>query len=68
MYGGHRVELHRCNKCGTVTRFVRYNDPAKLLETREGRCGEWANCFTLCCRTLGYEAREVCSLPSHALT
>lgn len=62
-YGGHRVEMHRCNSCGTMTRFVRYNDPAKLLETREGRCGEWANCFTLCCRALGYEARQVRSVP-----
>lgn len=62
-FGGHRVEMHRCTSCGTVSRFVRYNDPAKLLETREGRCGEWANCFTLCCRALGYEARQVRSVP-----
>lgn len=48
--------------CGTNGRFVRYNNPGKLLETREGRCGEWANCFTLLCRTLGMDARYSCEL------
>lgn len=28
------VELYFCKECGAETRYPRYNDPAKLLETR----------------------------------
>ncbi|KAG8363780.1 hypothetical protein BUALT_Bualt19G0057900 [Buddleja alternifolia] len=48
-----------CKMCSTTIRFPRYNDRMKLLETRKGRCGEWANCFTLYCRAFGYESRFV---------
>ena len=67
-YKGNRVENYRCTVCSAYTRFVRYNDPGKLLETREGRCGEWANCFTLCCRALGFEARYVLDWTDHVWT
>ncbi|KAF3833509.1 hypothetical protein F7725_024713 [Dissostichus mawsoni] len=40
---------------------LRYNNPEKLLETRRGRCGEWANCFTLCCRAMDHVWTEVFS-------
>eukprot|EP01129_Flabellula_baltica_P000356 TRINITY_DN10381_c0_g1_i1.p1 TRINITY_DN10381_c0_g1~~TRINITY_DN10381_c0_g1_i1.p1 ORF type:complete len:840 (-),score=148.00 TRINITY_DN10381_c0_g1_i1:12-2291(-) len=62
------VELYRCNDCGNTTRFPRYNHPSILLDTRKGRCGEWANCFTLICVTLGYKARQVMDWSDHIWT
>ncbi|KAK3866513.1 hypothetical protein Pcinc_027958 [Petrolisthes cinctipes] len=68
IWAASRVELYSCKDCGTYDKFVRYNNPGKLLETREGRCGEWANCFTLFCRTLGMDARYVLDFTDHVWT
>ncbi|KVH92225.1 peptide-N(4)-(N-acetyl-beta-glucosaminyl)asparagine amidase isoform X1 [Cynara cardunculus var. scolymus] len=67
-YGASRVELYRCNICPRITRFPRYNDPIKLLETKKGRCGEWANCFSLYCRSFGYETRLILDFTDHVWT
>ncbi|CAH8299180.1 unnamed protein product [Eruca vesicaria subsp. sativa] len=67
-YGASRVELYRCTSCPTITRFPRYNDPLKLVETKRGRCGEWANCFTLYCRTFGYDSRLIMDFTDHVWT
>ncbi|XP_068603441.1 peptide-N(4)-(N-acetyl-beta-glucosaminyl)asparagine amidase [Brachionichthys hirsutus] len=67
-WGAQRVENHFCQSCRLSTRFPRYNNPEKLLETRTGRCGEWANCFTLCCRAMGLEARYVWDSTDHVWT
>ena len=67
-FGASRVEAHFCESCGIPTRFPRFNDPAKLLETRRGRCGEWANCFTLCVSAAGLEARLVHDETDHVWT
>lgn len=64
-----RVEVYRCRLCGSeATRFPRYNDPVKLLESRQGRCGEFANLFTLCCLALGLRARYVLDVTDHVWT
>nr|XP_031533620.1 peptide-N(4)-(N-acetyl-beta-glucosaminyl)asparagine amidase isoform X2 [Vicugna pacos] len=67
-WGANRVEDHYCDACQHSNRFPRYNNPEKLLETRCGRCGEWANCFMLCCRALGFEARYVWDYTDHVWT
>ncbi|KHN73229.1 Peptide-N(4)-(N-acetyl-beta-glucosaminyl)asparagine amidase [Toxocara canis] len=64
-FGANRVEVYVCKRCLREVRFPRYNDPTKLLETRRGRCGEWANCFALCCRALQLETRWIYDKSDH---
>jgi len=61
-------EMYECNNCSTITEFKRYGICEQLLTTRQGRCGEWANCFTLFCRALGWEARLVVDKTDHVWT
>jgi peptide-N4-(N-acetyl-beta-glucosaminyl)asparagine amidase len=67
-WGASQVEVYDCTSCHAKTRFPRYNHPLKLLETRKGRCGEWANVFTLFCTSLGYETRYILDLTDHVWT
>ena len=59
------VELYSCEVCGGLTRFPRFNHPVALLSTRTGRCGEWANCFALIARSLGFEVRKTFDSADH---
>ncbi|KAK5649091.1 hypothetical protein RI129_003983 [Pyrocoelia pectoralis] len=64
----NRVEMHRCTKCQNLTPFPRYNSVHILLLTRSGRCGEWANTFTLLCCAMGWDARLVVDQTDHVWT
>ncbi|XP_072942568.1 peptide-N(4)-(N-acetyl-beta-glucosaminyl)asparagine amidase [Epargyreus clarus] len=60
------IEEYKCTSCepGVVT-FPRHNEVRALLRTRRGRCGEYANCFALLARSLGYDTRYVFDTADH---
>ncbi|KAL4705627.1 hypothetical protein ACJJTC_002013 [Scirpophaga incertulas] len=59
------VEVYECLRCKQLIQFPRHNELRALLRTRRGRCGEWAACFVLLCRALGYDTRFVCDNADH---
>ncbi|ODV63500.1 peptide-N4-(N-acetyl-beta-glucosaminyl)asparagine amidase ASCRUDRAFT_5477 [Ascoidea rubescens DSM 1968] len=63
-----KTEVYKCTNCSSIIKFPRYNDPVKLLQTRRGRCGEWANCFMLILRSMNINARYIWNQEDHVWT
>ncbi|RLV92992.1 Peptide-N [Spathaspora sp. JA1] len=52
------TEHYQCFQCGTNIQFPRINNPVSLLRTKQGRCGEWVNCFMLILQALIGEDKD----------
>jgi peptide-N4-(N-acetyl-beta-glucosaminyl)asparagine amidase len=60
-----RVEVFRCETCDQTLEFPRYNSIVRLLQSRQGRCGEYANLFGCLCRAVGLETRYILDFTDH---
>lgn len=60
-----RVEVYQCQACHNQVCLPRFNCPLTLLQTRRGRCGEFANLFGAYCRATGIATRYCLDVTDH---
>jgi len=64
-FDASRAEVWHCDACGHWQRFPRFNDVSKILQTRQGRCGEYATAMLQFALALGWQARWVVDWTDH---
>lgn len=60
-----RTEIYQCHKCGSFTRFPRYNAASSVIQNKRGRCGEYSMLLFRILRATGHEARWVVDWADH---
>jgi Transglutaminase-like superfamily len=60
-----RTELYNCHRCGSYTRFPRYNSAFDIIQSRRGRCGEYSLLLYRFLRALNHDARWVVDWADH---
>lgn len=60
-----RVETVWCKQCQKSSEFPRFNSVRRILQSRRGRCGEYANLFGCLCRSVGLETRYILDFTDH---
>ena len=60
-----RSEIYHCHKCGSYTRFPRYNAISSIVKYGRGRCGEYSILLYRILRDLGHESRWVVDWSDH---
>lgn len=64
-YLAGKTELYSCTKCNRTSRFPRFNEVTKVLETRTGRCGEYSILMFRMLKVLGYDVRYIADWADH---
>jgi len=59
-----RIEYYQC-ECGEKCEFNRYVNPAKIAESKTGRCSEYSNLFGAILKSLYYDVRILDNFEDH---